>query len=154
MRVTSAVAITPLVSAAAAWTPASTTGTDILAAEGLVKLAVYQHNNPSPSGCTLENAYVRREWDSLSTEQKEQYVQAVLCLQSKPSISGDLVPGARSRFDDFVGTHINQTLTIHGTVRDPDPIRSHAGTHLTQRPGQLPHMAPVFYVDVRASSSQ
>lgn len=35
----------------------------------------------------------------------------------KPSISGDLVPGARSRYDDLVATHINQTLTIHATVR-------------------------------------
>lgn len=34
----------------------------------------------------------------------------------KPSITPlDKAPGARSRYDDFVVTHINQTLTIHGT---------------------------------------
>jgi tyrosinase len=27
-----------------------------------------------------------------------------------------LVPGAKSRYDDFVWTHINQTLIIHGTT--------------------------------------
>lgn len=25
-------------------------------------------------------------------------------------------PGARNRYDDFVAVHINQTLSIHGTV--------------------------------------
>lgn len=33
----------------------------------------------------------------------------------KPSISGSIAPGAKSRYDDFVAVHINQTLTIHGT---------------------------------------
>ncbi|KAG9230699.1 putative tyrosinase [Amylocarpus encephaloides] len=35
---------------------------------------------------------------------------------SKPSITDPaLVPGAKSRYDDFLYTHINQTLSIHGT---------------------------------------
>lgn len=65
--------------------------------------------------CTMETASVRREWDSLTRDEKRAYIDAVLCLMHKPPISGDLVPGARSRFDDFFGTHINQTLSIHGT---------------------------------------
>lgn len=63
----------------------------------------------------METASVRREWDSLTRDEKRAYIDAVLCLMHKPPISGDLVPGARSRFDDFFGTHINQTLSIHGT---------------------------------------
>jgi len=36
---------------------------------------------------------------------------------SKPSLNDPLtVPGAKSRFDDFVAVHINQTLSIHGTA--------------------------------------
>jgi tyrosinase len=38
----------------------------------------------------------------------------VKCLQTKPSLlPPGLVPGALSRYDDFVATHINQTLGIH-----------------------------------------
>ena len=47
--------------------------------------------------------------------EKTAYINAVLCLQSKPSLTGSFVPGAKSRYDDFVAIHINQTLTIHGT---------------------------------------
>jgi tyrosinase len=36
-----------------------------------------------------------------------------------PSISGEGIPGAKSRFDDFVGVHINQTPFIHATVSHP-----------------------------------
>lgn len=68
------------------------------------------------SGCTLSNIKVRREWGSLSRSQKLAYVNAVKCLQSKPAKTPDtLAPGAKTRFDDFVTTHINQTLTIHYT---------------------------------------
>lgn len=37
-------------------------------------------------------------------------------MMSKPPITpSSLVPGAMSRYDDFVATHINQTLSIHAT---------------------------------------
>ena len=51
---------------------------------------------------------------SLTTTERAEYIDAVLCLQRLPSIiPKGLVPGAKSRFDDFVATHINQTLSIH-----------------------------------------
>lgn len=53
---------------------------------------------------------------TFSTTQKKAYINAVLCLQHKPSRTpSDLVPGAKTRYDDFVATHINQTLNIHYT---------------------------------------
>ncbi|RAO71186.1 uncharacterized protein BHQ10_007198 [Talaromyces amestolkiae] len=68
------------------------------------------------SGCSLSNLKIRREWSTFSTKQKKAYINAVLCLQSKPSKTpSDLVPGAKTRYDDFVATHINQTLEIHYT---------------------------------------
>lgn len=67
--------------------------------------------------CTLGNVSIRREWGALSKKEREAYTCAVLCLQGKPSKSDPaLVPGARSRYDDFVATHINQTMSIHGTA--------------------------------------
>jgi len=106
-----------LITSVAAYTPAPTYETDLLAAIGFVKAAAYQiQNGGSGSSCSLENVAVRQEWSTLSNSQKVAYSNAVLCLQNKPSKSGSFAPGARSRYDDFVAVHINQTLTIHGTA--------------------------------------
>ncbi|EMC99557.1 hypothetical protein BAUCODRAFT_29922 [Baudoinia panamericana UAMH 10762] len=115
MRFTLAVAAAPLLSAVAAFTPASTSGTDKLEAKGLINLAFYEAKNLPPSSCNINTGYIRQEWSTFSSQQKTNYINAVLCLQSKPSKSGSLAPGAKSRYDDFVATHINQTLSIHGT---------------------------------------
>lgn len=49
--------------------------------------------------------------------EKRSYINAVKCLQSKPSITPpSAAPGAKRRYDDFAATHINQTLIIHETV--------------------------------------
>jgi hypothetical protein len=54
---------------------------------------------------------------ALSKPERTAYTDAVLCLMSKPGLTYQtVVPGAKTRYDDFVWTHINQTLTIHGTV--------------------------------------
>ncbi|KAF2157468.1 tyrosinase [Myriangium duriaei CBS 260.36] len=95
------------------WTPDSTTGTDKLAAAGLVKLAAAEVSAHS-ANCTIKNAVQRKEWNTLSSSQKTAYINAVLCLQSKPSKIQN-APGAKTRYDDFVAVHIQQTLTIHGT---------------------------------------
>lgn len=47
-------------------------------------------------------------------DERKSYIQAAQCLQSRPSRTPrELAPGALTRFDDFVVTHINQTLGIH-----------------------------------------
>ncbi|KAI9744548.1 MAG: hypothetical protein M1818_002077 [Claussenomyces sp. TS43310] len=102
-----------------AYTPAPTIETDILAANGFLNLANYQlkqaFSGARPT-CTLQNVAVRREWGTLSNEERKDYTDAVLCMLSKPSkFTSAQVPGAKSRFDDFMAIHMNQTLTIHGT---------------------------------------
>ncbi|KAK1623769.1 hypothetical protein BDP81DRAFT_399120 [Colletotrichum phormii] len=68
------------------------------------------------SSCSLENIRIRKEWGSLQRQEKLDYIKAVQCLQSKPALTpSDIIPGAKTRFDDFVATHINQTFTIHYT---------------------------------------
>ena len=57
---------------------------------------------------------------SLTIPERTNYITAVKCLAAKPpKYSASVAPGARSRYDDFVVTHIQQTLSIHGTVSDP-----------------------------------
>ncbi|KAL2165018.1 hypothetical protein VTH06DRAFT_314 [Thermothelomyces fergusii] len=64
--------------------------------------------------CTADKLVFRREYGSLSKAERLAYVNAVKCLQSKPARTpASVAPGARSRFDDFVVTHIQQTLDIH-----------------------------------------
>jgi len=73
-------------------------------------------NASKRSTCNIFNVAVRREWSSLSNKERKDYTNAVLCLQSKKANTPTaLVPGAKSRYDDFVALHINQTLNIHYT---------------------------------------
>ncbi|ORY08686.1 hypothetical protein BCR34DRAFT_569456 [Clohesyomyces aquaticus] len=66
--------------------------------------------------CTAKNLAIRREWGSLSSSERKAYIAAVKCLQKKPAKTpSSLFPGAKSRFDDWVATHISQTPTIHYT---------------------------------------
>lgn len=68
------------------------------------------------NSCTLSNLKVRREWGTLSAWERKSYTNAVKCLMSKPAKTpSSLAPGVKNRFDDFVATHINQTMEIHYT---------------------------------------
>ncbi|KAK3899123.1 hypothetical protein C8A05DRAFT_37278 [Staphylotrichum tortipilum] len=66
--------------------------------------------------CTKDKLKVRREWGDISAADKKAYIAAVLCIQKKPSkLDPNKFPGAKSRYDDFVVVHMNQTLSIHST---------------------------------------
>ncbi|EWC44315.1 hypothetical protein DRE_01141 [Drechslerella stenobrocha 248] len=57
---------------------------------------------------------IRKEWRTLSVDERQSYTKAVLCLgnrQKAASISG--IPGLRTRYDDFQGVHSIQTPYIH-----------------------------------------
>ncbi|KAH8433182.1 tyrosinase family protein [Aspergillus melleus] len=90
---------------------------DALTANSLAKQAHYHNSDPNGgNNCNPHTASVRREWGSLSKIERKNYIDAALCLASKPSKSPrSFAPGARNRHDDFVATHINQTWYIHGT---------------------------------------
>lgn len=95
--------------------PASTELTDELASQALSNLFARLESNESCT-CTPQNAAVRKEWSDVSLAQRRAYIDAELCLQSKPTQDPTFAPGARTRYDDFVAVHINQTLSIHGTA--------------------------------------
>ncbi|KAK7984514.1 hypothetical protein PG989_011916 [Apiospora arundinis] len=93
-------------SVAECWTPASSSGSDQAATESLAKLKEVLLQSGDRGG--------PQEYSTLSNEEKLDYTRAVQCLMAKPAITpADKVPGARSRYDDIVATHINQTRTIH-----------------------------------------
>ncbi|KAF3052247.1 hypothetical protein E8E11_011198 [Didymella keratinophila] len=92
--------------------------TDVLAAAGLAKLGLHVAINgyPNAEKCTLENVSVRREWSFLTRNERLDYINAVNCLARKPAKTpAAIAAGAKSRYDDFVVTHILQTMNIHGT---------------------------------------
>jgi tyrosinase len=73
-----------------------------------------ENNGLKRGTCNIHNVAIRKEWGSLSKPERKQYIDAVLCFQKKQAKTPtSLVPGAKSRFDDWVATHINQTTTIH-----------------------------------------
>ncbi|KAJ0116762.1 hypothetical protein J7T55_009913 [Diaporthe amygdali] len=61
--------------------------------------------------CTTETAIIRREWGSLTSSERTNYIDAVLCAQNTPSELN--LPATKSRFDDFAAVHINLTRSIH-----------------------------------------
>ncbi|EME86657.1 uncharacterized protein MYCFIDRAFT_210572 [Pseudocercospora fijiensis CIRAD86] len=73
------------------------------------------------AACTYDNANVRKEWRTLSRETRKSFTDAVICLQEmKPQVMTSAqaadYPGVKSRFDEYVATHINYTLNIHDTA--------------------------------------
>ncbi|VUC29468.1 unnamed protein product [Clonostachys rosea] len=70
----------------------------------------------SNGSCSKGNVRSRQRWDDLSIDARLEYIRAVKCLYSLPSKTDPLVaPGAKTRVDDFVYSHINQTNFIHGS---------------------------------------
>jgi tyrosinase len=108
-------------------TPAAASTSLPVAAAQLDQLAELAYNTTTDNvssnsdlekhgGCTIGNLRIRRDWRTFSSKQKKAYISSVVCLQKLPSLTpSDVAPGARSRYDDFVATHINQTTKIHYT---------------------------------------
>ncbi|KAK8103504.1 tyrosinase [Apiospora kogelbergensis] len=81
------------------------------------KLETYAASSLAGGACTLENASIRREWSDLSADERIAYTTAVRCLQKLPAKSdAKEVPGARSRFDDFMAVHMAKTPFVHNSA--------------------------------------
>ncbi|KAL7917048.1 hypothetical protein ACQKWADRAFT_324968 [Trichoderma austrokoningii] len=74
------------------------------------------HARNQSAQCTAKSIVFRREYGSLTKAERLDYIKAVKCLQNLPPHSpASVVPGARSRYDDFLAAHIQHTLSIHLT---------------------------------------
>ncbi|KUJ22160.1 Di-copper centre-containing protein [Mollisia scopiformis] len=66
--------------------------------------------------CTKDKIMVRKEWGDMSKPDRKAYIKSVLCLMNAPSkLPAGKFPGAKSRYEDFLVTHMQQTLSIHST---------------------------------------
>lgn len=80
-------------------------------------LEVAQSRVANSSTCSPENISVRKLWENLTSDERIAYTDALNCLMEKPAKTpSDVAAGAKTRYDDFIVTHINQTLSIHSTV--------------------------------------
>lgn len=71
-------------------------------------------------GCTMANLQVRRDWRAISPTMKKAYIRSVLCLQKLPARTpSNVAKGAKTRYDDFLATHIAMSVSIHRSVRAP-----------------------------------
>jgi tyrosinase len=73
-------------------------------------------------GCTYENAAVRTEFRAMSKEMRKQFTDSITCLKNMPPTHEDLSAyggangGVKSRYDEYVATHIENTFKIHNTA--------------------------------------
>lgn len=73
--------------------------------------------NTTDATCTFESARVRTEFRKMSNEHRKSFTDAIMCLKQVPSSAdGTAYPGVKSRYDEYVATHINMTMSIHVTA--------------------------------------
>lgn len=69
--------------------------------------------------CTYETAEVRTEFRSMPKEMRKQFTDSVTCLKNLPAktyTDASKYPGVKSRYDEYVATHIENTFKIHATA--------------------------------------
>ena len=82
----------------------------------------------------------------MTVNERKAYIAAMQCLMSKPSkLAAGKFPGATNRYEDFVVVHMQQTLQIHGTVRN---ILVTSKVYADTMLGKLLVLAQVFYLGI------
>lgn len=93
--------VLPSAACASAWTPASSVTTDALAADSLDNLLELVNNGTLKSflatqnvsqTCTEENVARRKDYTTLSQEERLDYVRAMKCLMDAPALTPVVSP--------------------------------------------------------------
>ena len=71
--------------------------------------------------CTYETAEVRTEFRAMTKEKRKEFTDAVTCLKNLPpqvmtADQSSEYAGVKSRYDEYVATHIENTFKIHATA--------------------------------------
>ncbi|EAQ84435.1 hypothetical protein CHGG_08449 [Chaetomium globosum CBS 148.51] len=68
------------------------------------------------TGCTIDTLRARKEWSALTLPERTAFIAAIHCLNALPALTPHRkAPGARTRYDDFIVTHIDQTPFAHAS---------------------------------------
>ncbi|KAH6617539.1 hypothetical protein F5144DRAFT_660919 [Chaetomium tenue] len=68
------------------------------------------------TGCTIGTLRARKEWSALTLPERTAFITAIHCLNTLPALTPPPhAPGARTRYDDFIVTHIDQTPFAHAS---------------------------------------
>ena len=63
--------------------------------------------------CTSKTIIPRKEYGSLSRQEKLNFISAIKCVMGKSSLLHKTVPATTNRFDDYAAIHVNMTTSIH-----------------------------------------
>lgn len=88
------------------------------ALEDVSQVAIQRlQERPLNGSCTFETAHVRTEFRKMSNEDRKSFTDAIMCLKQVPTtVDGAAYPGVKSRYDEYVATHIDMTMNIHVTA--------------------------------------
>ncbi|KAK3305190.1 uncharacterized protein B0T15DRAFT_555122 [Chaetomium strumarium] len=81
----------------------------------------YQQNtisaiSNSTNGCTPENIRRRKEWPALTDDERRSFIASLHCINTLPAKTSPYhAPGARTRYDDYIITHIDATDFVHAS---------------------------------------
>lgn len=79
------------------------------------KFTVAAVNDEMSAQATCSNPRVRQEWDSYSDSDRQAYLSAIKCLQSRPP-NGQFSQ-SKSRYEDLVALHQTLTPNVHGSAK-------------------------------------
>ena len=105
-------------------------------------------------GCTSGSLSRRKEWTRLSPTHQAEFIKALHCLNAlSPRTPPSVASGARTRYDDFIVVHIQQTPFVHASGLFL-PFHRHL-THLfeTSLRSECRYTGPLPYWDWTASYS-
>lgn len=72
-------------------------------------------NSEAAATCNPSSPSIRSEWSIYSSADRTAFVDAIKCLQNKPS-GGSQFTGARNRYEDLISVHRGMTANIHQTA--------------------------------------
>ncbi len=83
--------------------------------ESSMKFSVASVSNVNAAAATCSNVRVRTEWDSVSTADRQSFINSIKCLMNRAP-SGQFA-ASKSRYEDFVALHQVLTPRVHSSSK-------------------------------------